>query len=142
MVEIGYTGTRQGMTIEQHAALCKIMLCYHKTEGAFRWHHGCCVGGDEQCHNLAKIFDFKVRGHPPINTALMANLDGFESTAPPEQYIPRNHKIVNETEILIATPHQVQEVQRSGTWATIRFAKKIGRRVVMIRPNGYAHSYE
>lgn len=141
MVEIGYTGTRQGMTIEQHAALCKIMLCYHKTSGEFRWHHGLCIGGDEQCHNLAKIFDFYIRGHPPTNEKLIADLYGFQSIASAKHYIERNHDIVDETEILIATPKEAQQILRSGTWATIRYAKKIGRRVVLIPPNGKSYTY-
>jgi hypothetical protein len=140
MIEIGYTGTRQGMTIEQHAALCKIMLCYHKTAGEFRWHHGLCVGGDKECHRLAKIFDFKVRGHPPNNSKHVAEFTDLDSIAPPKDYLDRNHDIVDETYILIATPKEMQEILRSGTWATMRYAKKQGKKVVRIDPLGNTHN--
>jgi len=142
MIEIGFTGTRQGMTIPQHAALVKIMLSYRKmTEASFMWHHGLCIGSDEQCHNLATIFDFYIFGHPPINEDLVAELTGFRGLAPAKGYIARNHTIVDSTEILIATPHELKEQVRSGTWATIRYAKKRGKRVTIINPYGNTYVY-
>lgn len=139
MIEIGFTGTRLGMTIAQHAALVKIMLSYHKMSGTFKWHHGVCVGADEQCHNLATIFDFYIQGHPPLDERYQATLHGFDIMSIPKDYIVRNHEIVDACSILIATPKEMKEVIRSGTWATIRYAKGTGVKVVRIDPFGDTH---
>jgi len=139
MIEIGFTGTRQGMTIAQHTALAKIMLCYYKMSGEFRWHHGVCVGSDKQCHDLAEVFDFKIWDHPPENTKFGADCKNFQEISTPKPYIARNHDIVDATDILIATPLQLNEITRSGTWATVRYAKAFGKRVVVIDPFGETH---
>ncbi len=139
MVEIGFTGTRQGMTIPQHAALVRIMLSYHKSTAGIRWHHGMCVGADEQCHDLALIFDFSVWGHPPDNSRHVARVKHLNRISAPLPYLDRNHAIVDECDILIATPNTFKEVLRSGTWATIRYAKKTDKKVVRIDPYGGTH---
>ena len=56
----------------------------------------------------------------------------------PKDYLERNHDIVDETDMLIATPGEEQEVQRSGTWATIRYARKQKRTILTIYPSGRA----
>jgi predicted Rossmann fold nucleotide-binding protein DprA/Smf involved in DNA uptake len=53
----------------------------------------------------------------------------------PLPYLERNHAIVNESDFLIAAPDG-PETLRSGTWATVRYARKVGKRVLVIMPNG------
>jgi hypothetical protein len=48
----------------------------------------------------------------------------------------RNHDIVDETELLIACPGELAEAVRSGTWATVRYARKLGRPIVIFWPDG------
>jgi hypothetical protein len=57
---------------------------------------------------------------------------------PTRPYLARNKDIVDACTILIATPAQNSEIQRSGTWATVRYAKsKYDRsRIVIVRPDG------
>lgn len=47
----------------------------------------------------------------------------------------RNRDIVNAGELLIATPKLDVEEQRSGTWAAIRYARKIGKPIILIYPS-------
>jgi hypothetical protein len=54
----------------------------------------------------------------------------------PKPYRVRNRDIVRDTETLIATPSEPVELLRSGTWSTVRFARKLGRAVWVILPNG------
>jgi predicted Rossmann fold nucleotide-binding protein DprA/Smf involved in DNA uptake len=51
-------------------------------------------------------------------------------------YLARNRDIVLETIALIAAPAEPQERIRSGTWSTVRFAKKQGKTVILILPDG------
>jgi hypothetical protein len=55
---------------------------------------------------------------------------------PERTYLERNKDIVRESASLIAAPLQAEEQQRSGTWSTVRFARKIGKPVFLILPDG------
>jgi hypothetical protein len=55
---------------------------------------------------------------------------------PEEDYLPRNKNIVRATASLIATPFEFVEILRSGTWSTVRFARKLGKPVFLILPGG------
>jgi predicted Rossmann fold nucleotide-binding protein DprA/Smf involved in DNA uptake len=59
---------------------------------------------------------------------------------PPRSFLERNHDIVDASEVLVAIPKETEEVLRSGTWATIRYAHKLRRRVMIIYPNGFTRS--
>jgi len=52
----------------------------------------------------------------------------------------RNHKMVDSAGVLLATPKEDHEVLRSGTWATIRYAYKKNKQVVLVWPDGGAYS--
>ena len=54
----------------------------------------------------------------------------------PKKPLIRNRDIVRETAVLIATPEQTIEQLRSGTWATVRYARKMNRPTVLIFPDG------
>jgi hypothetical protein len=43
---------------------------------------------------------------------------------------------VDATGWLLAAPRTKTEEQRSGTWATIRYARKLGRQVCLLWPDG------
>lgn len=47
----------------------------------------------------------------------------------PDSYMLRNDALVAEADVLIAFPEGAREVLRSGTWATVRRARKAGRPV-------------
>lgn len=140
MIHVGFTGTRKGMTIAQHSAVVKIMLRQYARKKHYgedyMWHHGVCIGADQQVHILARIFEFNIHGHPPKDDSLEANCSGFTLVAFPEPYIIRNHHIVDACYLLVATPKEHEEVQRSGTWATIRYARTQSKDVIVINPLG------
>lgn len=140
MIHVGFTGTRKGMTIAQHASVVKIMLQHYARKKHYgedyAWHHGICIGADQQVHILAKIFEFDVHGHPPEDRRYMAPCSHFNHVYSPQPYITRNHHIVNTCYLLVATPKEVEEIQRSGTWATVRYARNQGKDVIVINPLG------
>lgn len=129
---IGFTGTRVGMRVPQLQSL-KYVLSMHE-ESTF--HHGDCKGADAEAHDVAKFFEYFIIVHPPEDPKLRAYCEGnvIRATKP---YIQRNHNIVDESDILLATPRTfLEERQGSGTWATIRYAFQMAKRVVIIRPDG------
>jgi hypothetical protein len=78
--------------------------------------------------------------HPPTDPKKRAFCKGAAEIREPKPYLDRNHDIVDEgSGLLIAAPFQEEEILRSGTWATVRYAWKIGRAldVFVIRPGGW-----
>jgi hypothetical protein len=52
----------------------------------------------------------------------------------PKDPLKRNRDIVDAAVMLIAVPKETTEVLRSGTWTTVRYAKKKGCSVLIIPP--------
>jgi hypothetical protein len=48
----------------------------------------------------------------------------------------RNRLIAARCDALLATPAEPDEVLRSGTWSTIRYARKEGKPITLILPSG------
>lgn len=52
----------------------------------------------------------------------------------PVNPLVRNHTMVDLASVVIATPSSLKEQQRSGTWATIRYARKQKKEVILLNP--------
>ena len=126
-ISIGFTGTEEGMTELQKAKLSNYLSQY---SGDF--HHGDCVGADEEAHHIARKLDYKIVIHPPTNPVKRAFCEG--DILPRKDYLVRNKDIVYSSDVLVATPKEREEILRSGVWATVRFARKMGKKLVMIYP--------
>jgi hypothetical protein len=68
-----------------------------------------------------------------MNKTLRAFCKG-DTVYPEKEYIERNHNIVDNTDMLIAFPSTKTEILKSGTWATIRYARKKGKKIIIIDP--------
>jgi hypothetical protein len=53
----------------------------------------------------------------------------------PKLYMERNHDVVHACDFLLALPGTDHEVVRSGTWATVRYARKIARGYQVVLPS-------
>lgn len=119
------------MTVQQKAKLARHLY------GVEELHHGMCDGSDKECHNLARsLGGIWIVGHPPINKKLFAKDLDVDELREPKDYLPRDHDIVDESDDMVATPYEFQEMLRSGTWATIRYAVKARKWVTIIYPDG------
>ena len=128
-MKVGFTGTQEGMSQHQKEQFVLKMLELHPTE----FHHGDCIGADSDAHDIVREFfpNVKIVIYPPISTKKRAFKQGDEFKEP-ESYITRDYKIVDAVEILIGTPKQNQEVIRSGTWTTIRYARRTGKSHIIL----------
>jgi len=131
--DVGFTGTRDGMTPRQANKFREII----KEMNIRSFHHGDCIGSDLEAHKIIRKLKPKAQiyVHPPIKKRYRAFCKG-DFTAPEKDYLARDFNIVNGTETLLATPKQKSEVLRSGTWTTIRYAKKMMRKITIIYPDG------
>lgn len=129
-IKYGFTGTRNGMSTEQKNNVIKLLQKDIDDKKKIEAHHGDCIGADKDFHNICTNLKITVIIHPPDNDKLRAfcKSDNVRNQLP---YLDRNKNIVNETNILIACPVSKDEELRSGTWMTIRYAKKINRPVLI-----------
>lgn len=148
---IGFTGTRHGMTYHQRqttAALLKLAMVTHERSRALgpaaprqrlTFHHGMCVGSDEQAHELAVDYGYLAVGHPASD--LPPEVRGsFKDVWSVQVALPALDRdaIIADQPILIATPHTFNEVRRSGTWSTIRYGwRHAGTLVWIVKPDGH-----
>ena len=127
-----FTGTRHGMTPAQRATFVRLLGELDIGELT----HGDCVGADVDAHTMALEAGIRVRLRPCTIRDMRAFCEGGEVVAKPGKPLARNRKIVDDGEVLIATPGMMHEQKRSGVWATIRYALQVGREVHVIWPDG------
>ena len=125
---VGFTGTKRGMTDSQKIEFKK----WIRDQQPRLFHHGDCVGADAEAHDIVwdmiheEGLNCSIVIHPPIDEkfrAFKGENQGFITILPPTSYLSRNKAIVRAASILAATPRRIQEQLRSGTWATIRYAR-------------------
>lgn len=139
MTKLGFTGTQHGMTdIQAQIVFDEMMLLDQMPEDAVtEAHHGCCVGADAQFDAMLAYMpkSVVVHGHPPLNTTKMAKDLFCDVMHEPLDYLVRNRAIVDVVDTLFAAP-QGEEELRSGTWSTVRYARRKGINIHIIMPNG------
>ncbi len=132
-MKVGFSGTRRGMTELQWRAFREEL----RTSFPSEFHHGDCIGADDEAATL--VYEHratcKIVRHPPDNTQNRANNQCHRESREPKPYLERNRAIVDETLHLIAAVSGPEEV-RSGTWSTVRYARKMGRKITIIWPDG------
>lgn len=130
-MDIGFTGTQHEayLTEERKARLQQILIDLWRDDEEMVFHHGDCIGADEYAAKTARRLKYKIVGHPPTNATKRAYVIS-DLWLEPKPYLVRNKSIVNASRILVAMPRIVgHEELRSGTWATIRYARMAGREV-------------
>jgi hypothetical protein len=120
LVHVGVTGSRTGASPEQLSWLLSKLVDLR----ADVLHHGDCVGVDAQAHALALDLGLRVVVHPPSDPKHRAYCEGGE-LRPELPYLERDREIVRESQHLLALPAGSPR-QRSGTWATVRYAQQAG----------------
>lgn len=129
---LGFTGTRRGLSPTQFHALSLVIQQY----GEFtELHHGCCIGADEQAHReLSPFVSGDIVGWPctltnQVSDWCLDHCTKLMSTKPP---LVRNQQIVQHCDILVAAPLTSEEQLRSGTWHTIRYARRRGMKPIIL----------
>lgn len=141
---LGFTGTRQRMTPAQRAALPSVIAVLPQ-----RVLHGGAIGADTEFH------DFIMTQPLPCGVAIeiypadeerqrfwvAQSHDVFYSgrdflVHPVYDPLKRDGIIAYRCNALLAAPISMNEERRSGTWSTIRRARKFGRPITLLLPDG------
>lgn len=134
-IDIGMSGNRNGMSEEAKHTLQELLNDILEQYNINTVHHGDCVGSDFDFHKICSNFNIPIVIHPP-NVDSMRAFCKSDVILKPKPFLERNKSIVNTTDMLIAFPSTKEELLRSGTWSTIRYARKTNKKVILIYSDG------
>lgn len=132
----GMTGTREGVTDKQKAAF-ELWLAFHPS---VELAHGAAIGADEYV-----ALRVASHGNGSFCVAFPSNIPNQTSQRaikvshevhPERPPLERNQDIVEYSNEMLAFPGGMAEKRRSGTWATIRRARRWGRSIQFFWPDG------
>lgn len=139
-MKLGFTGTRKGMTPKQIKCVQDYLIHHNWVEA----HHGACIGADTEFHQLVISIcgdETKLVLHPPKDTSRtdFSKLENREQDIwlPPEDFLMRNHAIVEAADYILVAPGTEDPIVRSGTWATFRYARALCKPVTLCTPSGH-----
>lgn len=132
MRKLGVSATQYGMTNPQRQQWIKWVM-ENGPWSAF--HHGDCIGGDEEAFwMIREVFpNLRTVAWPGDNSSKRAYTPS-DLVMAVQPNLQRNRCIAEIADVLVAAPNTPYEVIRSGTWTTIRYARKLGKHVEIIGP--------
>jgi hypothetical protein len=139
MTVVSVSGTRLGWTPEQRRTFEALVGAL--PAGPHTLHHGDCVGVDLQCHDLWSDILLPICWvvvHPPLDERYRAHAGGRHvMVLSPKEYRARDADLARACDVLWAFPEGPEHnYPRSGTWMTVRMARRAGVPVVVVRPDG------
>jgi len=143
-MKLTFTGTKLGMTSAQRTTVLIVVRDHVRVGEWTHAIHGCCEKSDRDFHEIAWSLKLARELHPGTEEQRLwavNHMDTQRDTVFPvpldaNPQLTRNRTMVDRGGILVAAPRQMHEVLRSGTWATIRYARNLGREIVFCWPNG------
>jgi len=138
-----FTGTRKPVTDEQLDQMYTIMRRLKDQHGYNRIFHGCAKESDRRAHLMAVALGLDRELYPSNDEqetwASSQRSGGTTIIYPMRPPLDRNHYMLDRAGTntrLIAVPHLSVEEIRSGTWATVRYARMLKRRITILWPDG------
>jgi hypothetical protein len=125
------------MTDEQWDQVIEILLNLNYEEV----HFGDCIGADADFFVILYGLREETK-RPCVIHSHPSNIKGTQAKSksdiiyPEKPPIERDKIIANRSDILIACTKGFEEEIRSGTWTTVRYARKIGIKILIVWPNG------
>jgi hypothetical protein len=94
--------------------------------------HGDCVGADTEAALIATRLGLLTVSYPASHVVNSPAVVRHDVQKP----LVRNKLIVEASDVLVACPRLMKEELRSGTWATIRYARKEVGWIIIVWPDG------
>jgi len=131
---LAFTGSKDRITVPQKVRL-QGELERLRDQGFLWMHNGDCVVSDATAAQLWRKLGRKIMLHPPLIEKYRA-FEAADIICEPRDYLVRDRHMVECSEFLLATPQTFDEQRRSGTWTTIRYARKLRMQILIIQPDG------
>lgn len=125
------------MTREQYSTMEDLVVARWYRRYPMVGHHGLCVGADESFNDMCRsVLMCKVVGHPGPAPTELESYRYVDDRRPRAPYLARNSHIVRDCQVIIAAPRTATEEMRSGTWQTVRLARRAGKQLIVVMPEG------
>lgn len=138
-MRLGFIGTNKGMTVGQLKQWVVALRTLNPTEV----HHADMIGADDQAantiHEMYHGSTVKVFVHPGKETRLRAYNEFCHETMAMKPEDVRDRHIVDVTNVVVATPPYltpIDETTQGGVAYSVQYARKSGKLVWIIWPNG------
>ena len=135
-MNIGFTGSRHGMTDAQRAAF-GVLVTFDYQPSTFV--HGSCQGADVEAAAIVRHVQrlCRIASRPgPDGDPHQVDSGVDDVKLPGKTHFARNRDIVDGCDVLIACPCDMTEQPRGGTWYTVGYARKNGKCVIIVWPDG------
>ena len=137
---LGFTGTQRGLSPQQIFFVQMFVREFTRQCDLLReaalGRHGCCVGADEQFHRMGTFGNVPMITHPGhIPEKTSTSCSGVFHHLP-RNTLERNQLVVSRSWALLVCPSTDVEQVRSGTWATIRYARRVRKPHVQVNLDG------
>lgn len=133
-MKLTFTGTQEGMTARQFEAFMKFIADPRWTE----FGNGLCIGADAEAlrHVVLARPDLTVTGFPSDrhDKTAWGVLRLCHRVHARKDPLMRNADMAAWCDAAVATPKEAKEVIRSGTWATVRYVRNLGKPVTILEP--------
>lgn len=139
---VTFTGTRDGMSDHQLSELVRVLIKLGDPASAWpaptTFIHGACMGADTQFGEV--VWDLRSRHDgitvevfpsTSLRTRRRADSDYEHPPAPP---LVRDQSMVDRADLVIAAPRTPVEQTRSGTWTTVRMARRRLLPIILLAP--------
>ena len=152
---IAFTGTRAGMTHQQKEEVADLLVELTGLTAsigtvrveAMEFDHGACDGSDRDFHSIVTYYrrdlnrQSVIHMHPafPDQRDWARQYQSVNDVIHPIDLQPtrRTRHMINKAQTVIACPRTKDEEWRgSGTWAGIRYARKLRRHLIIVWPDG------
>jgi len=141
-MKVGFTGTRNRMTDIQVKIFVYLFTGFREFDKKItEFYLGDCIGADQQSGHLV----FKHAKNPIKCYLLPSDIPDMQGhlenhypciRLPEKPPLQRNEDLVYFIEVLFAAPKESENQTRSGTWQTIRCAKRQCKVIYIIYPDG------
>lgn len=131
---VGITGSRLELPPAQREALWLTLMFLH--EPGIELAQGDCENADAVAHWMATELGYITHVLPPTDPRYRAFLVGHHNYEP-AAYMVRNNRIARMCTRLVAVPAAPEAASpRSGTWATVRMVRRLGKPIHLVWPSG------
>jgi hypothetical protein len=123
-MRVTFTGTRNGMTPAQLRSAMNVFRDLSAMGQQVILLHGACHGADRQAHPLIPLREMYPSNDEQWDWA-SNNAKESDVVYAIDEPIRRNRRMVDSSDIVVAAPKGIHEEHRgSGTWATMRYARR------------------
>lgn len=130
---LGFTGTSKRPPTPVQIAVLDELLDEFWARGYRTLVHGEARNADTIANDMARAKGWHTYGRPANISDHRCEVD---DRAEPRRPLDRDWDIAEDSNTLVAMPANEKEEVRSGTWATVRYARKLLAPIVIIKPNG------